>query len=926
MTGRTRMIHRTSVLAMAACAVLGSSACPQSCPLQKRPTDDTIPVDPPIVNKIVSRTGQSPITVKGRKSAGLGIRVMLGHETEARVLVEAEDPKETWEGLVPLAEGLNELSFFAVESSGRYSEPVGPKQVTLDTTGPCVPTVDPYDGFRPLNGAASVTVTLTGRKCKEGNLLVAMRKNDGAYGAEVQKAGLDEKDTWSFTETLTEGTYAFRLRSVDDLGNQGEPSGDIGLAVYSSLPPPTLNPVTSPTNRTPQRISGTKPAGATLWLRRNSNTPDGQVEVVSASNSSAWEADLSLVEGTNTFYLVLTSAGEESPPARGEIVLDTTPPNKPIIQQPQSPATSSTITVQVRRDADAALYVRLNQQPPPTQPAVAANGSADVTVPVDLQNGTNAICMSARDAAGNDSGEACVTVERAQGPAVRILSPLNNGTIKGQQVQVSVEVVGYVGTSTEVASVRVAVDAHGGDAQRVQGTNQWTWSWPIPTGDPAFAEGSTHTIKATATSTSNISTEERITVVYSNTVFLVSNTSVASVSHPPRMVLDHAGVVHVVWADECVQFGYSSNVNDQSKCHESQAGNYPFDIFHRAFTPSTGAWSPIKLISNSAGDGDSREPAVAVDKSGNVHVVWVESGNLSGKGNDRDIVHRVLDVASNTLGDVEVLTTTTTDELTPAIAASANGTIHVVWDSAGTTYHQIMLTSRSGTDPWTTPVVVSNNSAGDSKLPAVGADSSGCAHVVWQDVNRPTQEGGPDADIWYSKVCAGNVGARQLVSDNGLDADSRLPAVAVDADANAMVVWKDTGNIQGVGGDGDIWLRKISAGGQLGAYSLASRSSATESFAPTVAVAPGNRVVVVWSERNQSVTEPLANVMYNVTYSGSEEFFQDGIAVTNTHGPSRNPTIAIDAVGNMHIAWQDLGSVAGSGDDTDIFYVGAALP
>lgn len=98
--------------------------------------------------------------------------------------------------------------------------------------------------------------------------------------------------------------------------------------------PPTLNPVTTPTNITPQVLSGTKDKNTSIYING--------YEAMPINNETDWSCSQTLLEGDN--YLIITarsSQGLESNPVYAIITLDTSPPTMPVVTD-DGEATSST--------------------------------------------------------------------------------------------------------------------------------------------------------------------------------------------------------------------------------------------------------------------------------------------------------------------------------------------------------------------------------------------------------------------------------------------------------------------------------------------------------------------------------------------------------------------------------------------------------
>lgn len=970
------------LVALVSTGWFGCKGCPVKVPGLTTGTEESV-LKPPTVNGLPSRTKDTAVLVNGTKTAEAAVWMHQG-DVDTR-LVEA-DEYTTWEGLIPLQEGVNSL-YFSCAMGRNSSDRTGPYTVTRDTAPPKAPKVDAYQAFVARVGNNPVNVTYTGTKDADSSLIM-----DG-----TEKVAVNAQTTWSIQVTFVDsGRKTIRLTSADDLGNVS-PEAVINVEIATSCEPPTLDAVTSPTSTSPQRITGSKTAGTSVHVRR---TPDGQDTVITTETpDTTWSHDLTLTEGNNDFYVLARQGSARSQLVPGRIVLltpitveevtspikadkqtvtgtkgrgasvymrtgsgtaqvvvpaddstgwtyqvtlsnegdntfwfsggapttserteevsvtiarDTTAPEVPTMDPVDSPTTAVNVQVCGTKDEDTNVLLRQDGETSAEQ-VVAANSSTTFCVDVTLHGGTNEICMSSSDALGNTSTEQCITVE-CVGPDISFVSPVNGAVVTSDQVPVEVEAVGADGSGGEVTEVQVCLAGTCKKALAKAGVaNHWESSVSLT----GAVNGSTHDISASATNGNGVSSTATVRVTYRNAVTNVSDNAAPGESLGAKIALDGRGVLHVVWADDCIQFGVAA-------CPESQAGNMPWDIFHRTY--SNGTWSPVHLISNfTGGDGDSREPDITADKDGNIHVVWIESGSMLGKGSDKDVVYRTIASADGVMGAIEVLSTTTADELTPEIAASSDGNIHVVWDGlTGEGRHEVFYT-RLSQGAWSTPVVVSDNdTTGQSRLPVVATTSNGCAHVVWQD-DGDSGPSGTDADIFYRSVCNGVLGTVNLVSDSVLDQDSRRPTVLVDASDRVNIVWQDTTTLLQSGDDRDIWLRRYGGGSQPSDYLLVSQGSDSESFSAALALAPNGELVVAFAER-QGLSATEADIRYTMT---SQDYFSLlPRAVASLPGSSLNPSIVVDAAGMMHVAWVDDATIDPSDaerspgvPDKDIFYM-----
>ncbi|MFW9829564.1 MAG: hypothetical protein ACFFEY_18465 [Candidatus Thorarchaeota archaeon] len=181
------------------------------------------------------------------------------------------------------------------------------------------------------------------------------------------------------------------------------------------------------------------------------------------------------------------------------------------------------------------------------------------------------------------------------------------------------------------------------------------------------------------------------------------------------------------------------------------------DIFYKQWNATSSTWTITEVVSTESTDG-SWYPHSAIDDIGNIHVVWDDNTNYNGSGSDSDIFYKRWDTTSSTWTTTEVVSTESTVASWYAhIAIDATGNLHVVWDDR-TNY------SGSGTDldifykrwdttssTWTTTEVVSTESTDESDYPTISIDGTGNIHVVWDD--RTNYNGsGTDYDIFYKQL------------------------------------------------------------------------------------------------------------------------------------------------------------------------------
>ncbi len=229
-----------------------------------------------------------------------------------------------------------------------------------------------------------------------------------------------------------------------------------------------------------------------------------------------------------------------------------------------------------------------------------------------------------------------------------------------------------------------------------------------------------------------------------------------------------------------------------------------FDILFRTslFGPS-GHEAPELAVN--AAPGSHRHAAVACSSSGNLDVVVWEQRDRDGDGGA--IVARRVGLVQVIGDEVQVNTTSAGDQRLPAVAALADGTFLVAWESEGQDGDESAIVARRlGADltPLGDEFVVNSVAAFSQEQPAVPAAGLG-ALVAWSSpgdgdgygvfARRVGLDGSPvGAEVLLNTTTAGTQGA---VSDEGGGV-----AAAGNARGDLLIAWQSL-RLRGVAADGD---------------------------------------------------------------------------------------------------------------------------
>ncbi|MCG3257442.1 MAG: hypothetical protein KAU62_15170, partial [Candidatus Heimdallarchaeota archaeon] len=365
-------------------------------------------------------------------------------------------------------------------------------------------------------------------------------------------------------------------------------------------------------------------------------------------------------------------------------------------------------------------------------------------------------------------------------------------------------------------------------------------------------------------------------------------------------------------------------INSTKALVEGEYDQYTIDSFDRF----TWKWSITEVVSTES-TGNSVEPSLAVDAAGNVHIAWIDSTDYAGSGTDYDIFYKYWDASSSSWTTAEVVSTESTGEsYLPSLAVDAAGNVHIAWTDvtdyagAGTDWDIFYKRWVSSSSAWTTAEVVSTESTGNSDNPYLAVDAAGNVHITWED-STDYAGSGTDIDIFYKYWdMSTSLWTTTEVVFTESTSTSYQPSLAVDAAGDVHIACLDYTDYAGSGTDMDIFYKywDASSSSWTTAEVVSTESTDTSSH-PSLAVDVAGNVHIAWEDVTDYASAGIDDdIFYKRWEISTFSWTTTEVVSTGSTADSSQPSLAVDAAGDVHIAWYEFTDYAGSGWDWDIFY------
>ncbi|MBM4250107.1 MAG: hypothetical protein FJ149_11935, partial [Euryarchaeota archaeon] len=234
----------------------------------------------------------------------------------------------------------------------------------------------------------------------------------------------------------------------------------------------------------------------------------------------------------------------------------------------------------------------------------------------------------------------------------------------------------------------------------------------------------------------------------------------------PSVAVSPGGTIFVVWQDDRNHAGSSS------------------DIYFARSTNNGSSFGGVVRVDDAAASTDQVTPKIAVDSNGKLHAVWSDARLGS---NTKIYYANSTDNGTTWSASVGVNATGAGSQVQPAVAVDSSGNIFVVWEDLRSGYHIYMSKSANGGTSFGASVKL-DSSSGQARNPTVCIARNDNLTVAWQDSRNANW------DIFLATSTDGgsSFGSEVNATKDTPSSSQTFPRLAADSKSDLHLVWCDS--------------------------------------------------------------------------------------------------------------------------------------
>ncbi len=350
-------------------------------------------------------------------------------------------------------------------------------------------------------------------------------------------------------------------------------------------------------------------------------------------------------------------------------------------------------------------------------------------------------------------------------------------------------------------------------------------------------------------------------------------TSVDAWSRFSSLGLDSSGNVHIAW-------------------HDSRDGDYEI-YYTKLYSNGNDAVDDTRITS--AG-GNSLEPSLGVDSSGNIHISWEDD-----RDGNAEIYYTKLYSNGTTAVDDTRITSDDAISSNPSLGVDSSGNVHIAWHDTRDGNYEIYYSKLYSDGTTLVDDTRLTSDSATSRLPSLGLDSSGNIHIAWEDDRDGNWE------IYYTKLYSDGSDAVDDTRITSYIRGSIVPNLGLDSSGNVHIAWVDYRDI-----NWEIYYTKLDNNGITTVDDTRITSDSAGSWSPSLGVDSSGNVHIAWWER---LDENNSEIYYTMLdNNGNTEVDDSRITFDGAH--SLFPSLGLDNSDDVHISWHDTRDVK-----TEIYYI-----